>query len=67
MARSSYIYLIFEAQDFSVCGVWTVKHEMMTAIEGREKDYYVFRVPDGAFNPKVKEIKLTEPKNEASV
>ena len=58
MARSNYIYLAFDKRDFSVCGAWTVKHEMLASI-GDSDDYYLFRVPDGEFNPKVTRLELT--------
>lgn len=56
MARSSYIYLAFNKFNQRLRGAWTVKYEMMNAIEGRENDLNLFRVPDSVFDPMITKV-----------
>ncbi len=62
MARSSYIYLALDPIDYSVCGAWTVKHEMVSDINGHENRYVFFRVNDGHLNGPMTRIDLTDEK-----
>ena len=63
MARSSYIYLVFYFDNHTIAGAYTVKHEMLSALKGMEKDFHVYRTRDGELDFKITKIDLTDEKS----
>jgi hypothetical protein len=47
MARSSYIYVLFDTPTSTIIGTFTVKHEMQTAAKGYRGETYCMRYNDG--------------------
>lgn len=55
MARSSYVWVV-QSPSGEVVNAFTVKHELASWLEGRESQYLVTRVRDGALNPELTQL-----------
>jgi len=52
VARSTYIYVLLDAEDHHKLAVaFTVKHEMVTWLTRNPGDYTIYRLSDGGHKP----------------